>query len=209
MQIAEARQCSDAGPQPKNSRPIGFGFLVDRGAFGIQDKPQQDAQRSQQIRPTHNVRYRFRDNRVGGKNRRGKESGPELFHQHQNRQIHQDGIGPVDHKIQHMVPGGRIPVVKHRIVDHVRKSGQRPVQSADCFGPPIILLEDLPDVFRLVIPEPGIFENDEFVIECEAGIMQRIRERQQNQRSQDRHHRPVASRFNIGPEPDFRRRFLG
>ena len=68
-----------------------------------------------------------------------------------------------------MISGGLFAVPQNRIVEKVRKSGERPIQSGFSGGPPIGVFENQRDVFGREFANAGI-EKKTFVVEDEPGL---------------------------------------
>jgi hypothetical protein len=96
----------------------------------------------------------------------------------------------MEEKIEPMITGGVIASTQHRIIEKVRKRGNRTVETGFPLGPPIGVLPDQRNIFAAGLQEPGILKDKRVIVENETAA-ERIRIGQQSNGTEDRRHLQV------------------
>jgi hypothetical protein len=113
----------------------------------------------------------------------------------------------VQEEIDPVIAGGVVGVAEGVIIEQVGQGGQWPVESADCLRVPIVFVEDGPDVIGAGIAQAWVFEDDEFVIQGKARVVQGVGVGEKHDHAENENDRQMGGSPNRWPQLGLRRCF--
>ena len=171
-------------------------------ASPVEQQPAQHRRAGQQIRAPDNIGHRFRQHRMDGPQTRHRRRPPPVGEPQAHR-VHQQRIPHVQQQVQPVVARRLLAIPQQRVVEQVRKRGQRPEQPAFTVRPPVSVSEDQAQVFRRSRMHPRILQDQPAIVHHEPAA-ERIRiHRQRRQAESQPHYRMAAG------GPVARHRLLG